>query len=95
MNILCIVDRNHERFVVLPDHFKNFKGIYCGYIIENNGILIQGKEIIVLFEIKKRWTKVRRGISRQNQSSASLNLRKYILIKTEKLAITTPIFENK
>ena len=53
MNILCIVDRNHERFVVLLDHFKNFKGIYCGYIIENEGILIQGEEIIVLFEIKK------------------------------------------
>ena len=57
MNILCIVDRNHERFVVLPDHFKDFKGIYCGYIIENDGILIQGEEIIVLFEIKKRKVK--------------------------------------
>ena len=40
MNILCIVDQNHERFVVLLDHFKSFKDIYCGYIIENEGILI-------------------------------------------------------
>ena len=26
MNVLCIVDRNHERSVVLLDHFRNFKG---------------------------------------------------------------------
>ena len=27
VNILCIVDRNHERCVVLLDHFRDFKGI--------------------------------------------------------------------
>ena len=26
-NVLCIVDRSHERFVVVLDHFKNFKDI--------------------------------------------------------------------
>ena len=28
VSVLCIVDRNHERSVVLLDHFRNFKGIY-------------------------------------------------------------------
>ena len=27
VNILCIVDRNHARSVVVLDHFRNFKGI--------------------------------------------------------------------
>ena len=26
-NVLCIVDGNHERYVVVLDHFRNFKGI--------------------------------------------------------------------
>ena len=26
-NVLCIIDQNHERFVVVLDHFRNFKGI--------------------------------------------------------------------
>ena len=26
-NVLCIVDQNHERSVVVLDHFRNFKGI--------------------------------------------------------------------
>ena len=26
-NVLCIVDRNHERSVAVLDHFRNFKGI--------------------------------------------------------------------
>ena len=47
VNALCIVDQNHERSVVVLDHFRNFKGIYLivGYNIENeDGILgIQGK----------------------------------------------------
>ena len=43
--ILCIVDRNHERSVVVLTHFRNFKGIYLivEYNIENEGIFIQGK----------------------------------------------------
>ena len=32
--ILCIVDRNHERSVVVLTHFTNFKGIYL--ILEYN-----------------------------------------------------------
>ena len=28
MNVLRIVDRNHERSVVVLEHFRNFKGIY-------------------------------------------------------------------
>ena len=27
VNVLCIVDRNHERSVVVLDHFRKFKGI--------------------------------------------------------------------
>ena len=27
VNVLCIIDLNHERSVVVLDHFKNFKGI--------------------------------------------------------------------
>ena len=27
MNVLCIVDQNHERSVVVPDYFRDFKGI--------------------------------------------------------------------
>ena len=27
VNVLCIVDQNHERSVVALDHFRNFKGI--------------------------------------------------------------------
>ena len=46
VNVLCVVDRNHERPVVVLDHFRNFKGIFLivEYNIENEeGILIQGK----------------------------------------------------
>ena len=27
VNVLCIVDRNHGRYVVVLDHFRNFKSI--------------------------------------------------------------------
>ena len=27
VNVLCIVDQNHERSAVVLEHFKNFKGI--------------------------------------------------------------------
>ena len=46
VNVLCIVDLNHERFVIVLDHFRNFKGIQLilEYNIENEErILIQGK----------------------------------------------------
>ena len=46
MNVLCIVDRNHERSMVALDHFKIFKGIQLTveYNIKNEeGILIQEK----------------------------------------------------
>ena len=46
MNVLCIVNRNHDRSVIVQDHFRNFKGIQLivEYNIENEeGILIQGK----------------------------------------------------
>ena len=28
VNVLCIVDQNHERSVFVLDHFRNFKDIY-------------------------------------------------------------------
>ena len=71
VNVLCIFDRNHERSVVVLDHFTDFKGIYLivEYNIENeDGILIEGKGIYYL----------KTKISTQNQSSASLKLRKYL-----------------
>ena len=46
MNVLCIVERNHERSVFVLDNFRNFKGIYLivEYNMENEEeILIQGK----------------------------------------------------
>ena len=57
VNVLCIVDRNHERSVVVLDHFRNFKDIQLlvEYNIENEeGILIQGKVNYLLFDIKKK-----------------------------------------
>ena len=46
VNILCIIDQNHERPVVVLDHFRNFNDIQmmAEYSIENDdGIHIQGK----------------------------------------------------
>ena len=45
VNVLCIVDRNHERSVVVLDHFRNFKRhlVNSGHNIESGGILIQGR----------------------------------------------------
>ena len=46
VNVLCIVDRNHERSVVVLDHFRNFKGmsLIVEYNIKNEeGIPVQGK----------------------------------------------------
>ena len=39
VNVLCIIDWNHERSVVVLDHFRNFKCIYL--IVEYN---IENKE---------------------------------------------------
>ena len=51
MNVLCLVDQNNKRSVVVLDHFRNFKGIQV--IVEYNignedEVRIQEKEIIVL-----------------------------------------------
>ena len=52
VNVLCIVDRNYERSVVVLDHFRNFKGME--YNIENEeGILIQGEKEIIARNLKK------------------------------------------
>ena len=50
MNVLCIVDQNDERSVIVLDHFRKFKGIQLigEYNIENEwGRLIQGQGGIV------------------------------------------------
>ena len=51
MNVLCIVNQDHQRSSVVVDHSRNFKGIQSmknprltGYNIENGGTLIQEKE---------------------------------------------------
>ena len=62
VNVLCIVDRNHERYVVVLDHFRNFKGIQLivEYNIENDkGILIQEKGNYCL-KLKKGKLKTRK-----------------------------------
>ena len=43
--MLCIVDQNHERSVVVPDHFRNFKRhlVDSGHSIESGGVLIRGR----------------------------------------------------
>ena len=47
VNVLCIIDQNHGRFVVALDHFRNFKGIQLmivEYNIENEeGLSRDGK----------------------------------------------------
>ena len=55
VNVLGIVDRNHERYVFVLDHFRSFKDIQLivEYNIENEqGILIQGKANLCL-KLKK------------------------------------------
>ena len=107
VNVLYIVDRNHQKSVIAVDHFKEFWRhlVDGGY---NGEIVIQEEEIIV-WNWKKgklktknlskittyiRWTRALSTISsRQNQSSASLKLRNYVFTKTWKLAIA--ISENK
>ena len=46
MNVVCIIDQNNERPVVVLDHFRNFKciSLIVEYNIKNKeGILIQEK----------------------------------------------------
>ena len=50
VNVICIVDRKHERPIVALDHFRNFKDIQL--IVEYNigneeGILMWEKKIVV------------------------------------------------
>ena len=88
--ILCIVDRNHERSVVVLTHFRNFKGIYLilEYNIENEEwIFIQGKGNYCS-KLKKRKVKTKKllKINRYIRwtrvlsaiNGASLKLRKYV-----------------
>ena len=45
VNVLCIVARNHERSVVVLDHFRNL--VDSGYNIEMGEYLSREEEIIV------------------------------------------------
>ena len=50
MDVLCIVDRNHERCAVALDNFRNFKGIYSIEVTTSKMeeyFIQQGEEIIV------------------------------------------------
>ena len=47
VNVLYIVDQNHQRYVILVDNFRNFKN-NGGY---NGEIFIQERKL--LFEIEK------------------------------------------
>ena len=102
VNVLCIVDRNHERSVVVIDHFRSFKSIQLKveYNTENeDGILIQGKgnycskskkgKIKMLLKIT-RYIRRTRALSTMNR--ASLKLRKHVFTKTWQVAV---ISENK
>ena len=107
VNVLCIVNRNHDRSVIVLDHFRNFKGIQLivEYNIENEeGILIQGKgnycSKLKKGKLKtKKLLKITRYIrwtrALSTISRASLKLRKYVFTKTWKVAVTASISENK
>ena len=60
------------------------------YNIENGGILSRVKEEDINDYVRR--TRGLSTISRQNQSIASLKLRKYVFTKTLKLAITAPSY---
>ena len=55
VNVLCIVDQNHERPVVVLDHFRNFKGIQS-IVVTTSKIeeYLSVRERKLLFEIEKR-----------------------------------------
>ena len=103
---LCIVAQNYGRFVILLDHFRNFRGIYL--ILECNikneeGVIIQWKENFCS-KLKKGKLKTKKLLkitilgeqehsvqSTDNQNNASLTLMKYVFTKTWKMAITTSV----
>ena len=60
------------------------------YNIENGGILSRVKEEDINDYVRR--TRALSTISRQNQSIASLKLRKYVFTKTLKLPITAPSY---
>ena len=93
VNVLCIVNRNHDQYVVVLDNFRNFKDIELIVENEEGTLLIQGKgkycsklrkrklktkKIVKNYRYYIRRTRALSTISRQNQSSASLKLRKYV-----------------
>ena len=58
VNLLCIVDRNHQRSMVAVDHFRNLVELVDdGYNIQNRGIVIftyrKKKEEIYCSKLKK------------------------------------------
>ena len=85
MNVLCIAAQNHERSVVVLDHFRNFKGIWS--ILVTTVITVNSDYYI-------RWTTALSTISWQNQSSASLKLRRHVLTKTWKLALLQQLYQQ-
>ena len=105
--VLWIIDQNYGRFVVVLDHFRNFKGIplIMEYNIENEeGILIQGKgnycSKLKKWKLKtKKLLKITRYIkwtrALSNISRASPKLRKYVFTLAWKGGITASISENK
>ena len=55
VNVLCIVDQNHERPVVVLDHFRNFKGIQSIAVTTSKiEEYLSVRERKLLFEIEKR-----------------------------------------
>ena len=110
VNVLCVVDRHHERYVIVLDHFSNFKDIWLivEYSIENEeGILIRGigkycsKLKTESWKLKSCYKLL--GILDEQEPSvqsadrmkASLKSRNYIFTKTWKVAVTASISENK
>ena len=103
---LCIVVQNYGRFVILLDHFRNFRGIYLilEYNIENEeGIIIQWKKHFCS-KLKKGKLKTKKLVkitilgeqehsvqSTDNQKNASLTLMKCVFNKTWKMTITTSV----
>ena len=53
----CIVDRNHDRSLVVLNHFRNFKGIYSIVVATSKMEEYLCRERKLLFEIEKRKVK--------------------------------------
>ena len=54
VNVLFIAARNHEKSVVLPNHFRNFKSIYL-IVVTTSKIekYLSRKEKIIVRNLKK------------------------------------------